>query len=51
MPLVVLRPVRAEVLDLTTAELTSELFDGIAKAGPARLTTAGRLATCTCSCT
>jgi uncharacterized protein (UPF0261 family) len=31
------------VLDLTTAELTSELFDGIAKAGPARLTTAGRL--------
>jgi uncharacterized protein (UPF0261 family) len=31
------------VLDLTTSELTSEIFDGIAKAGPARLTTAGRL--------
>jgi uncharacterized protein (UPF0261 family) len=31
------------VLDLTTAELTSELFDGICKAGPTRLTAAGRL--------
>ena len=31
------------VLDLTTSELTSELFGGIATAGPERLTTAGRL--------
>lgn len=31
------------VLDLTTSELTSELFGGIATAGPTRLTTAGRI--------
>jgi uncharacterized protein (UPF0261 family) len=31
------------VLDLTTSELTSELFDGIAHAGAHRLTAAGRL--------
>ncbi len=31
------------VIDLTTAELTSELFDGICNAGPTRLTAAGRL--------
>ncbi|MBL0290816.1 MAG: Tm-1-like ATP-binding domain-containing protein [Betaproteobacteria bacterium] len=31
------------VLDLTTSELTSEIFGGIAVAGPDRLTTAGRL--------
>ena len=31
------------VLDLTTSELTSEIFGGIATAGPERLTTAGRL--------
>jgi uncharacterized protein (UPF0261 family) len=30
------------VLDLTTHEITSEIFGGIALAGPARLTTAGR---------
>lgn len=30
------------VLDLTTSELTSELFGGIAAAGPTRLTAAGR---------
>lgn len=32
------------VLDLTTNELTSELFDGILQAGPTRLTAAGRRA-------
>ncbi len=31
------------VVDLTTNELTSELYGGILSAGPARLTTAGRL--------
>lgn len=31
------------VLDLTTSELTSELFDGIANAGVSRLSAAGRL--------
>lgn len=31
------------VVDLTTNELTSELFDGILSAGPGRLTAAGRL--------
>ncbi len=31
------------VLDLTTSELTSEIFGGIATAGPERLKTAGRL--------
>jgi uncharacterized protein (UPF0261 family) len=31
------------VMDLTTNELTSELYGGILSAGPARLTTAGRL--------
>jgi uncharacterized protein (UPF0261 family) len=31
------------VLDLTVSELTSELFGGVAYAGPTRVTTAGRL--------